>query len=112
MATTKDDYISKLESRLDDWNAAVGRMESSTRRLSEKSRDRIDERVEALKEELKKNRERLEEVRRMSDEAWSKLQESVHEVWEDLTRTVQDVEKDVSRKLEEQTTIETERPPN
>lgn len=112
MTTNRDETIAKLESQLDEWNAALGRMESSTRRLGRESRDRIDERVEDLKQRVQKNRERLEEIRRLSDEAWSKLQESVHDVWETLTRTVKDVEKDVSRHLEEQTTIENPQPPS
>ncbi|MGW8193314.1 MAG: hypothetical protein ACWGOX_03540 [Desulforhopalus sp.] len=70
---TKDEYISYLHKKLDDWNRDIDRLMDNVDRIDEKSRTELHQNIQALKNKRDNIEEKISELNQSGGEAWEDI---------------------------------------
>jgi len=81
MATKREEYIAKLKTQLDQWNAEMAKWESQAAQAQAGMRAEYDKQLAAIHRHQEQAREQLRKVQAASGEAWTDLQRGADEAW-------------------------------
>lgn len=70
---TKDEYISYLHKKLDDWNQDIDRLLDNVDRIDEKSRAELRQNIQALKDKRDNIEAKISELNQSGGEAWEDI---------------------------------------
>jgi hypothetical protein len=81
MAAKRDEYVEKLKSQLDKWNAEMAKWEAQAGTTQEKMRAEYDRQLAALRVHRDQALEQLRKVQSASGDAWTELARGADESW-------------------------------
>ncbi|MFZ0467979.1 MAG: hypothetical protein WAL92_03580 [Thiogranum sp.] len=77
----QDNFIAKMKSRLDEWNAELHELEARAERAEASARDKYRHALEELREKRWAAEMKLEEIRRAGEETWEDLSDDAERTW-------------------------------
>ena len=77
----RDDYVKKLKSQLDHWNAEMAKWETQTKAAQASMRAEYDKQLTAFRQKRDHAIEQLTKVQSASGEAWKDLARGADEAW-------------------------------
>ena len=77
----RDDYVKKLKSQLDHWNAEMAKWETQTKAAQASMRAEYDNQIAAFRQKRDQAIEQLSKVQSASGEAWKDLARGADEAW-------------------------------
>ena len=77
----RDDYVKKLKSQLDHWNAEMAKWETQAKAAQASMRAEYDKQLAAFRQKRDQAIEQLSKVQSASGEAWKDLARGADEAW-------------------------------
>ena len=77
----RDEYVEKLKSQLDQWNAEVSKYEAKAREAQVGMRAEMDRQLESYRSHRDHAMEQLRQVQSASGEAWVDLMRGADDAW-------------------------------
>lgn len=71
--STKDEYLAKLKTQLDSWQAEVGELEAKASEAMDDLKPEIDEQIVNLKAKFAEGEVKFNELADATEEAWEEL---------------------------------------
>ncbi len=81
MATKREEYIAKLKTQLDQWNAEMAKWESQAAGAQASMRAEYEKQLAAIHRHQDQAREQLRKVQSASGDAWMELARGADEAW-------------------------------
>ncbi len=81
MATKREEYIAKLKTQLDQWNAEMAKWESQATQAQAGMRAEYEKQLAAIRQHQGEAREQLRKVQAASGDAWLELTRGADEAW-------------------------------
>ena len=81
MATKRDEYIGKLKTQLDQWNAEMAKWESQATKAQATLRAEYEKQRAAFRQHQDQAMEQLHKVQAASGDAWMELTRGADEAW-------------------------------
>lgn len=77
----RDEYIAKLKTRLDQWNAEVAKWEARSREADAGMRAESDRQLETFRQQRDQALEQMRKVQNASSDAWMELMRGAEDAW-------------------------------
>jgi len=77
----RDEYVEKLKSQLDQWNAETAKWEAQAKVAQASMRTEYDKQLAAFRQKRDQAIEQLSKVQSASGEAWKELARGADEAW-------------------------------
>ena len=78
---TRDEYIQKLKTQLDQWNAEVGKWETKTRDAQADMRAQSEKQLEEFKRQRDQAIEQLRQMQSAAGDAWTQFVRATDDAW-------------------------------
>jgi predicted nucleic acid-binding Zn-ribbon protein len=78
---TRDEYVQKLKTQLDQWNSEITKWEEKTRSAQTKMKADYDTQLKALRSRRDEAMQQLRQVQAASGEAWMDMMRGADEAW-------------------------------
>ena len=78
----RDEYVAKLKSQLDQWNADLGRWEAQAKTAKQDLKERSQKELEILKAQRELAKYNLKLLEGASATAWAELRKGADDAWE------------------------------
>lgn len=85
----RDDYVKKLQTKLDEWNAEIDKLETRAKEVSADARKAYDRKLAELRAKRDDAGARLQSLREASEAAWQELRAGMELAWEALSEGIQ-----------------------
>ncbi|MBK1709114.1 MULTISPECIES: hypothetical protein [Marichromatium] len=82
MFSSKDDYVAKMKSQLDEWNASIAAMEEKGDEIKGEAKVKYQEQLAALRVQRAEGEKKLKEVQAASENTWEQVKRESDNVWE------------------------------
>jgi uncharacterized coiled-coil DUF342 family protein len=92
MAEKRDEYVEKIKAQLDEWNAAIDRLETRAGELTAEARQRFEARVDALRAKRQEIYGKLKEIQAAGESAWDAIKASVEVARTEFKRAYEEAE--------------------
>ena len=80
--TSRDEYLEKFKTRLDEWNAEIDKLESNARNAQAEAKAQYDKQLEALREMRDDAQTNLSEMQKATAEAWDVMLQGSEKAWQ------------------------------
>jgi len=87
--TTRHEYIEKLKSKLDEWDADIDEFEANAKRTTAELRFEIEDQITSLKLKRDLVKLKLAEIVDAGEEAWEDVKQGADEAWSNLKEAVE-----------------------
>lgn len=87
--TTRDEYVAKLKTQLDRWNADVTRWEAQTKTAQEDAKKQYVKQLELLRAQREKALYNLRLLDGASATAWGELTKGADEAWDRMRQAIE-----------------------
>lgn len=79
--TNRDEYVEKMKTQLDQWNAEIAKWEVKSREAQAEARAEYDKRLEALKQHRDQAMYQMKLLQAAAGEAWVDMMRGTDEAW-------------------------------
>jgi len=79
--SSQDNFIAKMKTRLDEWNAELHELEARAGSAEAYARDRYRHALEELREKRGAAEMKLEEIRHAGEETWEDVRDDAERTW-------------------------------
>jgi len=80
--TSRDEYLEKFKTNLDEWNAEITKLESNARNAQAEAKAQYDKQLEALREMRDDAQTNLSEMQKATAEAWDVMLQGSEKAWQ------------------------------
>lgn len=87
--TIRDEYVAKLKTQLDRWNADVGKWEAEARKAQDKLQVEYNAQLRLLHEQQEKARYNLKLLEGASASAWQDVARGADQAWDAMRAAVE-----------------------
>jgi len=84
----RDDYIKKLQARLDEWNAEIDKLQAKLKSAEADAQAEYREQIEKLEQERSRAQERLKELQQASEDTWQDLKAGAENAWDSMDQAI------------------------
>jgi len=84
---SREEYVEKMKSQLDQWNADVARLEEKAKVAQAEARAEFDKRLEALKQQREQAMYQMNLLQSAAGEAWKELVRGTDDTWARMRET-------------------------
>jgi uncharacterized coiled-coil DUF342 family protein len=103
---TRDAYVEKLKSQLDEWNADIDKLQAKADQAEAETRIEYQKKLEDLRAKRKDVEEKIVQLQNAGDSAWEDLKQGIENSWEILkvsfTRSKSEFERGYKEGLKEE----------
>jgi uncharacterized coiled-coil DUF342 family protein len=78
---SRDEYIRKMQAKLEEWNAEIDTLAAKAGKVSEEVRNEYNEQIESLKAKQTAGRQKIEELQHSGESAWGDLKSGIELAW-------------------------------
>ena len=78
---TRDEYVQKLKSQLDEWNTELGRWEAKSAEMQADARVEYDKQLELLRRQRDQGLEQMRQLQSAGMDAWQQMARGADEAW-------------------------------
>lgn len=79
--SNRDEYVEKLKTQLDEWNAQVTKWEAKTKAAQASARAEYEKQLAAFRKQRDEALAQLRKVQAASGDAWTELARGADEAW-------------------------------
>lgn len=79
--STRDDYVEKMKTQLDQWNAQIAEWETRSKEVQANSRAEYEKQLAAYRQQRDQALEQMRKVQGASADAWQELARGTDEAW-------------------------------
>ena len=79
--TNRDEYVEKMKTQLDQWNAEIAKWEVKSREAQAEARAEYDKRLETLKQQREQAMYQMKLLQAAAGEAWVDMMRGTDEAW-------------------------------
>jgi len=94
MTESRDEYVKKLEQKLEEWNMGMDELQSRVDRAEAEAGQHADPRIERVRERYNAARERMAEIQASGPDEWSRHREGMEEARRLLDEALEDARGD------------------
>lgn len=87
--STKDTYVRKMHSKLDQWNAEIDKLVAKADAARDDARSEYHERIEELKAKRDEAGKKLASLQESGEDAWEDLKTGVEMAWDAIGEAVE-----------------------
>lgn len=87
---TKDEYVSQMQAKLDEWNAEIDELEARARKNQAQAAPGYNERLSELRAKKNEMSEQLKEIQSATGDAWQSLKLGTETMWKNLKTTLRE----------------------
>ena len=87
--SSKDDYVRKMHSKLDQWSAEIDALAARADQAKAEARGDYHRQIEALRDKQSQARAKLDELQGSGEGAWQDLKAGVEMAWDSMGEAVQ-----------------------
>ena len=80
--TSRDEYLEKFKSNLDEWNAEIDKLESNARNAQADAKAQYDKQLEALREMRDDAQTKFSEMQDATADAWDMMVQGTEKAWQ------------------------------
>jgi predicted nucleic acid-binding Zn-ribbon protein len=88
---TKDEFVRKMHSELDQWNNKIDTLVTKVDQAEEQVHAELHKKIEALRGKQDKAHNQLSELEQASEKAWEDMKAGVEIAWEDMNLGIETV---------------------
>lgn len=88
---TRDEYIRKLQQKLDEWNTDIDALAAKARETTTDVKNEYNEQIESLKARQVEARHKIDELRQAGEGAWEDLKSGVELAWSAMAEAIDSV---------------------
>ncbi len=99
---TRDEYVTQMKAKLDEWNAEIDGLEAESRKAKAQARQQFAAQIATLRGKRDEAQAKLNELQGASEDAWEGLKSGVQQMWEDFTNTLKECKDAFSEGLREE----------
>jgi peptidoglycan hydrolase CwlO-like protein len=92
MAEKREEYVERMKRQLDEWNAAIDKLEKRAGELTAEARQRVQARVAALRAKRQEIQGKLKEMQAAGESAWDAIKASVEAARTEFKRAYEETE--------------------
>ncbi len=92
MAEKREEYVEKIKGQLDEWNAAIDKLEKRAGELKAEGRERYEARVKALRAKQQELIGKLKDLQAAGGSAWDAIKASVEAGRAEFKRAYEEAE--------------------
>lgn len=92
MSETRDAYVSKLKTQIDQWNSKLDKLEAEGKRLRAEARAEYESRVNRLRSRRDELKKRLTELQEAGENRWQALRAAVDRAREEFRTALEEAE--------------------
>ncbi len=86
--TARDDYVERLKTQLDRWNAEIDGLEIRARNATAQAQAQYESHAETLRARCREAADQLERLRQSSEAAWKDIGAGLETAWADLGEAI------------------------
>ena len=86
--TTKDEFVRKMHTKLDQWNAEIDSLKAKADTAEADARAEYNKQLEILRSKRDDARSKLHELEAAGESAWEDLKAGVELAWESVSEAV------------------------
>lgn len=79
--TSRDEYLEKLKSNLDEWNAEIGKMEARAREAQADAKAQYEKQLASMREMHADAQKKFAEMQSSTAEAWDVMLKGSEQAW-------------------------------
>ena len=83
----RDEYVQKLKSQLDEWNAEVRKWEEKTKGAQADARVQYEKQLEIFKQQRDQGMEQMRQLQAASTDAWQAFTRGADDAWAKMRET-------------------------
>ena len=87
--TTRDEYIRKMHSRLDQWNNEIEALVARKDQVEESARAEFGSRLDDLRNRRDHAKQQLEQLQQASESAWQDMKAGIELAWDAVTQAIE-----------------------
>ena len=87
--STRDEYVRKMHSMLDKWNAEIDVLSAKAERAETEARGEFDKQIAALRVKQDEARAKLETLRNAGEDAWKDFQAGIEMAWDAMHEAIE-----------------------
>lgn len=80
--STRDEYVAKLKTQLDEWSSEIGVLEEKARDVKAEALVKYQEQLSALRVKRDEGEAKLEEIKAAGESSWEQLKIETENVWQ------------------------------
>ena len=80
--STRDAYVQKIKTQIDDWNEDISELEAKAGQASADVKMKYEQSLDSLRGERDSARQKVDQIREASDDAWKGLQAGAEDLWD------------------------------
>ena len=77
----RDEYVRKMQAKLEEWNADIDRLSAKASEVSGDLQSEYNEQIAALKAKQAAARDKIEEMQKSGESAWQDLKAGIDLAW-------------------------------
>ncbi len=86
--STRDEYVKKLQAKLEEWNADIDRLSAKADDVKADLRHEYAEQLEVLKAKQAVARQKMEELQKFGGSAWEDLKAGIELAWNAVAEAI------------------------
>ena len=86
--STKEEFVRKMHSRLDHWNADIDALTAKANKAEANARDEYHKQIDALRSKRDEARSKLDALESAGESAWQDLKAGVELAWDAVSEAV------------------------
>lgn len=85
---TREEYVAKLKSQLDEWNAEIDKLEAKLAEVTGPAREKLEPYLAKAREGRDEAVRKLAELKNSGEESWDKLEGEAEHLWKTLRQSI------------------------
>jgi len=99
--SSREGYIKKLQSQLDEWNAKIDILKEVAQRDKANTKEDYEQRIGQLRKKCEVAKEKIKQIQESNNIGWEELKEDVEESWNGIKQLLKDTKTEFCKGLEE-----------
>ena len=101
MSEKRDAYVQKLKSKLDEWNADIGKLEAKADKAEAEAKIEYHKQIADLRSRRKEVEAKIRELQAAGEGAWEDLKQGLENSWEILKTSFKKAKSEFERGYKE-----------
>lgn len=80
MSVTRDEYVEKMKSQLDDWNSEIDKVEARGKEFTGETKKKYDAQISDLRQKVRAVKSKMDELQSSGQDKWEKLMAQINDL--------------------------------
>jgi hypothetical protein len=99
--TSHEDYIKKLQEKLDEWESEIKVLKTDAKRMENKKAIEFEKRIMHLQQKCEAAKRKIEQIKHSENASWGGLKEGAEKMWNGVKDLFKDTKTEFYKGLKE-----------